>query len=398
MRSPLFFTLLLWMVPGTVWFLSQTTLPATQRARIESPKGHSTAGKSMHILIGTYTRTGSRGIYRSQIDLDTGVLSPPELAVEAVDPSFLALHPNGLFLYSTNEVRDLHGSKSGGVSSFALDAGKAELTFLNQTSSQGGVPCYITIDPSGKNLLVANYIGGTVAVLPLDPEGRLKQASFVVDHKGIDPASTSHPHSVVVDPTNRFALAPDVGLDRIFLYQFDATAGTLKPHNPRWLRTAGGSGPRHFAFHPKGRFAYVINESDSHLSALAYDAGKGTLEILQTVSTLPPDFKEKSWPADVQVSPSGKFLYGSNRGHDSIVVFRIDQHNGRLTPLQHQSCGGEHPRHFAIDPTGHFMLVANPESNNVVVLRIDVETGTLSETGHGLSLSSAAHIRFVPAP
>ncbi|HJS09091.1 MAG TPA: lactonase family protein, partial [Pirellulales bacterium] len=248
-------------------------------------------------------------------------------------------------------------------------------------------------------VLVANYGGGSVAVLPIDKDGRLRPASSFVQHKGssVNPKrqEAPHAHSINVDPAGAFAVVADLGLDKVLVYRFDAAAGTLTANDPPHATVSPGAGPRHFAFHPSGRFAYVINEMNSTVTAFAYDAKKGTLSEIDTKSTLPGPQQGNS-TAEVQVHPSGKFLYGSNRGHNSLAIFRIDEKTGALTAAGHQLTGGRTPRNFGIDPTGKFVLAANQGSDSVVVFRVDQETGKLEETGQSIKVPTPVCVKFLP--
>ncbi|MCS6863066.1 MAG: lactonase family protein, partial [Abditibacteriales bacterium] len=312
-------------------------------------------GKLM-VYVGTYTGTKSKGIYVFEMDYTSGAVSPARLAGEAIHPSFLAIHPNGRFLYAVGEVSDFAGKKSGGVSAFAIDASTGHLTLLNQQSSGGAGPCHLVVDNAGKNVLVANYGGGSVAVLPIQADGTLREASCFIQHTGksVNPQrqEAPHAHSINLDAANRFAFVADLGLDKVLIYRFDAAKGTLTPNDPPAATVAPGAGPRHFAFHPSGRYAYVINEMGNTVTAFHYDAQKGILTEIQTLSTLPQGYTDVSHTAEVQVHPSGKFLYGSNRGHDSIAIYSIDQNTGRLSLVNIVSTQGKTPRNFGIDPTG----------------------------------------------
>jgi 6-phosphogluconolactonase len=337
------------------------------------------------VYFGMYGSGPKDGIYVAELDLATGVVSPPRLAARAVDPSFLAFDPSHKFLYAVSEVMKLRGRASGGVAAFAVDNATGNLTRLNEQPSEGAGPCYLIVDHSGKNVLVANYDGGTVAVLPINENGRLKPASSVIVHhgKGANPQrqERAHAHSINVDPANRFAFAADLGADRIFVYHFDPAAGKLTPNDPPAAVIAPGSGPRHFAFHPSGRFAYLINEMASTITAFWYDAENGSLATVQTISTLPKGFKGESTTAEIVVHPSGKFVYGSNRGHDSIAIFSVDAASGHLTAIGHEPTQGHTPRNFSIDPTGTYLLAANLDSNSVTVFHLDPATGRLKATG-----------------
>ncbi|MBU6399456.1 MAG: lactonase family protein [Verrucomicrobia bacterium] len=360
------------------------------------------AERSLRVYFGTYTGAKSRGIYVSRLDLASGALSPPLLAAESSSPSFLALHPNGRFIYAVNELNSFGGKRGGAVSAFALDPVTGKLSLLNEQPSGGPGPCHLAVDHTGKVVLVANYNGGSIEMLPLLPDGRLGEPSAFVQHQGssVNPQRQEGPHAhcAAFDPANRFAFVCDLGLDKVMVYRFDPNTGTLTPNNPPWTRIRPGSGPRHLVFAPGGRFAYVISEMACTLTALRYDARQGTLAELQTLSTLPdgesvkPDYST----AEVLVHPSGKFLYGSNRGQNSIVVCAIDPRSGKLTRLQNQPTQGRTPRGCEIDPTGACLVVANQDSDNVVVFRIDPETGRLQPAGSQIEVGAPVSVLFVP--
>jgi 6-phosphogluconolactonase len=337
-----------------------------------------------------------------ELDLKLGKLSSPQLAGKVQNPSFLAIHPSRKFIYSVNEMGEFRGRRGGGVSAFAIDAQSGMLTPLNQQSSVGSGPCHLVVDRSGKNALVANYESGTVACLPIDSDGKLRPASSSIQHRGsgADPGRQQgpHAHSINLDADNHFAVAADLGLDKVFVYSFDASQGKLTPNDPPFATVAPASGPRHFAFHPSGQFAYVINEMANTVTAFAYDAAKGALKEIQTISTLPEDFKGTSHTAEVQVHPSGKFLYGSNRGHDSIAVFSIDPKTGKLSTVGFEPTQGKHPRNFALDPTGTYLLAENMNSDSIVVFRIDAESGALRPTGQTIAVAKPACIKMIPKP
>jgi 6-phosphogluconolactonase len=361
--------------------------------------GASEAPGRLWVYVGTYTDGKRKGVYRFEFDPASGELTGGELAATAVNPSFLAVHPSRCFLYAVNEVLNFAGKPTGGVSAFALDPANGKLTHLNSQPSEGSDPCHLVVDRAGNHVLVANYGGGSAAVLPVGGDGRLGPATAVVHHKGVgvnrQRQEAPHAHSVNLDAANRFAVVADLGLDRVLVYHYDANKGALTPNEPRFVPTAPGAGPRHFAFHPSAPFAYVINELDSTVVALAYDAAKGTFKPLQTVSTLPLGFKGESGTAEVQVHPSGRFLFGSNRGHDSIAVFAIDPNAGTLTPAGHTAEGIKTPRNFGIDPTGQFLIVANQGSDSLVVFRIDPQTGIPRPTGHRVDVPAPVCVKFV---
>jgi len=348
--------------------------------------------------VGTYTSAKSQGIYAFRFDNSAGKLSPMGLAAQTRNPSFLAIHPNGRFLYAVNETDDYQGRKGGSVSAFAIDHHNAKLTLLNTVSSGGAGPCHLRVDQTGQYVLVANYGGGSVATFPVQANGALGDSSAFVQHSGssIDPKRQTGPHAHMIElsPDNRFALVPDLGLDKVLIYRFRPEGGSLSANDPSFAKLEPGAGPRHLAFHPNGRFAYVISEMQSTITAFSYDATKGALQSLQSISTLPKDFKGESSTAEIEVHPSGKFLYGSNRGHDSIAVFAIDAGKGTLKLVQHAPTQGRTPRNFAIDPTGRWLLAENQASNSIVVFRIDETSGQLSPAGDPVEAFSPVCIKF----
>ncbi len=334
------------------------------------------------VYVGTYTDPGSRGIYRFSFDPASGAAGAPALAAETTNPSFLALHPNGRFLYAVNETDSFEGRRTGFVSAFAIDGGTGTLKLLDRQPSAGAGPCHLIVDRTGRNLLVANYGSGTVALLRIAPDGRLAAPSAVHAHQGSGPnrgrQAQPHAHGIYLDAAERFALSPDLGADRIFVYRFDGARGTLEPHGTAALDP--GSGPRHLAFDPSGRRVYSINELLSTLTGFAYDPGSGALQPIATVSTLPSGYVGSSATAEVALSTDGRFLYGSNRGHDSLAVFRVER-DGRLTPIGQVPVGGRTPRHFAIDPSGGWLLVAQQDGGAVAVFRLDPASGMPQPTG-----------------
>jgi len=352
------------------------------------------------VYIGTYTDKQSKGIYAYRFDPAKDQLTSLGLAAETVNPSFLAVDASRRFLYAVNEMSQYEGRSSGGVSAFAIAPGTGKLTLLNEVASGGADPCHLTLDKTGRYLLVANYGGGSLAVFPILKDGRLGEASAFVQHTGssVDPKRQEgpHAHSIYVSPDNRFALCADLGLDEVLVYRFDAGTGTLTPNNPAFALVSAGAGPRHFAFSPNGKFGYVIDEMQSTVTVFSYEPGSGALDVTQTVSTLPQEFKGESTAAEVAVYPSGKFLYGSNRGHDSIAVFTINSRKGTLTPLGYTPTLGKTPRNFAIDPTGSYLFVANQDSDNIVQFRIDPNSGRLTPTGQVLLVPAPVCVIFLP--
>jgi 6-phosphogluconolactonase len=350
------------------------------------------------VYVGTYTGPESKGIYAYRFDAQTGDIKPLGLAGVAQNPSFLAIHPNHKFLYAVGESGG-GGAWGGAVSAFALDRATGKLTLLNSASSGGKGPCHLVVDKTGKNLVVANYGSGATAVLPIQADGRLSEPSSTIQHSGssVDPARQQgpHAHSVNLAPDNRFAFVADLGLDKVLVYKFDAAKGTITPNAPPFAAVAPGSGPRHFAFHPSGKFAYVISEMGNTVTAFSYHAAGGVLTPMQTISTLPQGFSGTSYCAEVVVHPSGKFLYGSNRGHNSITAFAIDPAKGTLTTIEQTPTGGKWPRNFNIDPTGAYLFAANEQSNDIFLFRIDPATGKLKPTGKKIEVSKPVCIKFL---
>jgi 6-phosphogluconolactonase len=363
--------------------------------------------KKYFVYVGTYTAEAgstSKGIYAYRFDSDTGKLTSIGIAAETTNPSFLAVHPNHRFLYAVNETGNYRGQKSGAVSAFSIDRATGKLTLLNQVASRGADPCYITADKTGKYVLVANYTGGSVAVFPVLEDGRLGEASSFIQHTGhgTDPQRQEgpHAHSIDLSPDNHFAIVDDLGLDETLVYRFDSAKGALTLNDPQLYTTLAkadpGAGPRHFAFHPGGKFAYVVNEMGSTVSVFSYDGTDGALRRLQTISTFPKDFSAHNDDAEIEVHPSGKFLYASNRGHDSIAVFAVDPAKGTLTLIEYAPTKGQTPRSFEIAPGGSLLFAANEKSDNIVVFRISPQTGRLRPTGKVLDVAEPVCVKFVP--
>lgn len=352
--------------------------------------------------IGTYTGKSSKGIYVFRFNAATGKLAPIGLAAESNNPSFLAIHPNHRFLYAAIEVADFKGQKSGAVAAYSIDSHTGKLTFLNQVSSHGAGPCHVMVDKTGKNVFVANYDGGSIAVLPIGADGKLGEASAAIQHHGssVNKERQQEPHSHCIQPSpdNRFALVADLGLDEVLVYHFDPAKGTLTPNDPPFGKTPPGAGPRHFAFSPNGRFVYVINEIQCSVSTFAYDAKRGALRLKDTISTLPDGYKvtNDDSTAELRIHPSGKFVYGSNRGHDSIAVFAVDAAEGTLTPVERVSTQGKTPRGFNIDPTGSYLIAGNQDSDSLVVFQIDRNTGKLTPTGQKIEAYAPVDVEFLP--
>ena len=354
------------------------------------------ANRKYLVFVGTYTsKTESKGIYAYEFDADTGRLTPKGLAAETPDPSWVAVHPGGKYLYAANEA-----GKASTVSAFAVDVKSGKLTLLNQMPSLGEDPCYLSFDKTGKYVLVANYSSGTIAVFPILAEGRLGEHTAMVKDAGPTGPNKKHqegPHAHWIETSadNRFVLVADLGLDEVLVYKLDATSGTLTPNEPAFARLKAGSGPRHAVFYPNGKFVFAVSELSSTATSFAYDVKKGTLKETGTASTLPPGFSGRNDVAETAVHPNGKFLYVSNRGNDSIAILSIDPGNRTLAPAGGIPTGGKEPRHFAIDPSGKYLLAENQFSNNIVVFKIDPATGGLTPTGQVVEVPSPVDIAFL---
>jgi 6-phosphogluconolactonase (cycloisomerase 2 family) len=349
------------------------------------------------VYVGTYTEPdrGGRGqgVHVYRIDEASGDLEPIQVVSGVANPHFLALHPGRGFLYSTN------GGDTSAVSAFAVDPASGQLTFLNRQPSPGPGPTHLAVDPGGRCVVVANYAGGSVAVYPLGADGRLGPHSDFRVHEGPRGPNTrrqdqAHPHVAVFDPAGSRVLVCDLGLDRTFVYRLDAASGKLAPNDPPFATAHAGAGPRHLAFHPSGRVVYVINELDSTITVFGYDGATGRLEQEQVVPLLPEGWSGENIAAEVVVHPSGRFVYGSNRGHDSLAIFAVDPADGRLRRLGHQPTGGRTPRHFDLDPTGGFLYAANQDSDNLVVFRVDDRSGGLTPTGHRVAVGTPSCVLF----
>jgi 6-phosphogluconolactonase len=348
--------------------------PSTKPAQT-TPK----TGQKTLLYAGTYAGNDAESIFLYRMDPATGALESVDAFKAGANPSFLALHTTGQYLYAVNESGISLGQSGGAVSAFSIDPQSGKLTLLNRQPSQGSAPCHLNVDRTGNFVLAANYGSGSLAVFPAAADGRLGSFSQAVQHTGHGPnpgrQEGPHAHSIVAAPDNRFVLSCDLGIDKVLVYGFDSGSGGLSVN--REAVFPPGSGPRHLDFHPSGRYVYVISELTATMTALTYAAEEGTLTLLQTLSALPEGYTGSKAGAEVYVHPSGKFVYGSNRGHDSIVIFLIDEATGRLTLVGHESTRGRTPRNFVIDPTGTFLLAANQDGNTIVVFRIDSQTGGL---------------------
>ena len=350
------------------------------------------------LFIGTYTKEKSEGIYRCRLDLNSGSQKVESAAKGVTNPSFLAIDRSRGRLFAVNETAEFEGKPGGSVSAFSIDPETGNLRLLNRQSSHGTDPCHLTLDNTGRYVLAANYSGGNIAVLPVHDDGSLGEATDVVQHQGSSVTTRQkapHPHSVNIDGSGTFVYVPDLGIDRVMIYRFDAGKGKLLPATPAWAGVKPGAGPRHMAFHPGGKTAYLLNELDSTLILFAVDKSTGALKQKQAVSTVPRDFTGENYPADIHLSPAGEFLYCSNRGHDSIAVFAVDGKTGELSTLQMQPTEGKWPRNFAIDPTGRYLLAANQRSDSITVFSIDQKRGTLAPANQHIEIPAPVCLKFL---
>lgn len=344
------------------------------------------------VYVGTYTGQGSEGIYVYHFDVRTGALTRGALAAKMANPSFLAISPDEKFLYAVSEAR------GGAVSSFAIGA-EGALTPVNSVSTKGPGPCFVTTDKTGRAVVIANYGGGSVASFQAGTDGRLSEAVSFFQHTGksvnAQRQEGPHAHSVNISPDNRFAVVADLGLDELLVYKLNAAAGSITPNEPPYTKLTPGDGPRHFAFHPTGKLAFAIDELRSTVTPLKWDAKRGVLKPRAAVSTLPPDFKGDNSTAEIQVHPSGKWLYGSNRGHDSIAVFAVNQRTGALKRIENVPTRGSTPRNFRLDPSGQWLIAANQKGNSLTVFQVDPKTGRLTGKGEAVEISSPVCVKFV---
>jgi 6-phosphogluconolactonase len=351
------------------------------------------------VYVGTYTggQSKSKGIHLFKLDVATGKLTPAGVAAEAKSPSFLTIHPSKKFLYAVGE-----GNDKNNISAFSINPTDGKLTLLNQKYSGGAGPCHISVTPDGKVALAANYGGGSVCSIPINPDGSLADGGSSIKHTGssVNPnrQKESHAHSFNPDPTGKWAYAADLGLDKVLIYKIGGD-GTLTANDPAHAAVAPGSGPRHFAFHPSGKYAYVINELDMTMTAFAHDAATGALKTVGTWPTLPEGAERKgASTAEVVVHPSGKFVYGSNRGHHSIAIFKADESTGQLTPAGHANIRGRTPRNFNIDPTGNWLIAAGQDSDTLAVFKIDPQSGALTPVGDPVECPKPVCVKFLPIP
>ncbi|MCE2449094.1 MAG: lactonase family protein [Candidatus Latescibacteria bacterium] len=343
------------------------------------------------VYIGTYSSGDEDGIHVYRLDMATGALAYQSSIGGIDNPSFLDIAPNRRFLYAIGETSDVGGRPGGAVAAFAIDQQSGALTHINTESTVGPGPCHISIDRAGKYALAANYGGGSVAILPIREDGSLGAATDFVQHEG---SSVNPGRQEVVAPNNKHAFAPDLGIDKVLIYAIDHANGKLVAQTPAEI--APGSGPRHLAFHPDSQRAYVINELSNTITAFDYDADAGTLSTIQTISTLPDGYADVSHTADIHVHPNGRFLYGSNRGHDSIAVYAIDQDTGQLALVEIVPTGGAGPRNFGLDPTGTYLIAGNHSTDDIFTFRVDPDTGKLTPTGHKAEVVSPVCHKFIP--
>ena len=359
----------------------------------------STTRNDYLVYVGTYTGSGSDGIYAYHFNPANGVLNPAGLVAKTDNPSYITIDPAGCFLYAVNEMDSFQHQPTGAVSVFAIDRKSAGLTLLQQVSSLGAAPAHVSLDNSARYLMVANYNGGNAAVFPVKNDGRLgTHTTFVQDTgAGVNPDRQTGPHAHFIQATNdnRFVMIADLGIDKVLIYRFDTITGSLGSAEPGLVKMDPGSGPRQIAFHPSGRFIYVLNELTSTITSFSYNQETGTMQLAQTISTLPEDFSGTNTAARILIDAKGQFLYVSNRGDNSIGLFRINSEDGCLKPLEWFSTGGSTPRHFDIDPTGQWLFAANQDSDNIVLFRIEKSTGRLIQTSRSLAIDSPVCLSFL---
>jgi len=353
---------------------------------------------SCWVYFGTSATDARRGIYLSRLDEGSGALSPPARAADKSDSVFFAFSPDKRHLYALAEVPGPEGRPEEAVETYAVDAASGRLTGVGERVAGGPEACHISVDPSGRCILTANYDGHYVEVFPVMADATVGPRSCLVRHSGSGPnpsrQESAHPHSINVDPSGRFAVVADLGLDRLFVYRLDAARGTLSPNDPPFARVAPGAGPRHFAFHPDGRHAFVINEMGGSITAFNWDPARGVLAPCQTVPILRKDYVGLNTSAEVVIGASGRFVYGSNRGDDSIVVLAFDPATGDLRFVQRMADGVRVPRNYAIDPSGRWLVCANLKADTATVYRIDAGTGRLTLAG-SIDVPEPLCVRFL---
>jgi 6-phosphogluconolactonase len=356
----------------------------------------SAADRRPLLYIGAYTSDKNKGITVCRLDPATGAITDMTLAAETPNPTFLELHPSGRFLYAVNEIGNYDGAKAGSVVAYSIDRPSGKLTQLNRVSTKGPGPCHVTIDKSGRMAMIANYGGGSIASYRILEDGKLSEPVSFFQHEGSAPAAKGrqqgpHAHSVNTTPDNKYAVVCDLGLDQVLIYSVNPAKGSMEKHKS--VNLAPGAGPRHFAWHPSARYGYSVNELNSTVTAFLYDREAGTLDEIQSLSTLADDFKGNNSTAEIRVHPSGKFLYASNRGDDSIAVFTIDRNTGKLQRIDRTSTQGVMPRNFFVEPAGRWLMAANQKTDNVIVFEIDTKTGKLGTTGKGITVGAPVCLR-----
>jgi 6-phosphogluconolactonase len=367
--------------------------------------GIGTATNSMHArdhlaLLGTYTGENSEGIYAVRLDSETGALSTPQLVAELSNPEFLALHPNGKFVYALTRSERPEGTNSGAVAAFEVDVESGHLSLLNVQSSNAGSLTHLAVDASGRMLMAASYGGGYVVSFPIESDGRLGSRASFISHDGpLGPNAIRqekpHPHSVTLSPDNRFAFVADLGLDRVFIYGLSPEDRTIAPHDPAFFAVEPGAGPRHTRFSTDGTTFYVLDELDCTITSCRYDAADGVAEPFQRISTLPNDFEGSNTDSEIRVHPNGRFVYSANRGHDSLAVFARDPETGALTRIEVVPCGGNHPRNFSLTPDGAWLLCAHQHSNSMAAFKVNPDTGRITAVGKTVHAPTAVCVLFL---
>lgn len=376
--------------------LSRRTFVGLMGAGALVAKG--TGGK-FRTYIGTYSRGDSKGIYSFVLDTGAGTLTPEGLVAETENPSFLAIHPTGKYLYAVNEIDKYQGQASGSVTAFKINASSGKLERLNEVAAGGTTTCHVNISRNGKFAVIANYGSGSCAAFALGPDGKLGERTAFHQHAGTstDPGRQKgpHAHSVNFDTQNKHVIVADLGLDQVKVYNFNAATGAMTPNEPAFTKVKAGSGPRHFSFHPSGKYAYVINEMACTVTAFNWNAAKGTLTEIDTITTLPGPVEKGFSTAEVVAHPNGKFVYGSNRGHNTIAVFQVDAATGKLKTVEHKSTQGAVPRNFSIDPTGQFLIAANQNTDTIVLFRINQTSGALEQVGAPVKAPVPVCVRYL---
>lgn len=358
--------------------------------------------KNTFVYIGTYTNGDSKseGIYIYRFDPLTGGISLVSSKSGIENPSFLKVSFDRNFLFAVSEVFDVKGKKGGALFSYEINKQTGELLYLNSQSTKGACPCHIEIENSGRYALVSNYMGGNLAVIPLQKDGTIGEVIQIIQHNGCSQVNPErqegpHVHSATMTPDNKFALVADLGQDIVKIYKLDDLNDKLLLTENGGFKAVPGAGPRYMDFHPNGKYIYLLNELENTVEAFYYAAEEGCLELIKRLSTLPGNFEGENIAADIHVHPNGKFLYASNRGHNSIAIYTLDENTGAPSLLEHQSTLGKHPRNFSIDPTGNYLLVANKDSNNIVTFAIDSSTGLLVPAGREVKVPQPVCISFV---